>query len=873
MAPTNRPNPIADYFNLPEIVSGYVLPPHFSIVVPPGEDRTNLVQNPSFETDTNNWTAVFSVIAKSTSFQWAGAYSLRSIPASVGGGQFYGGTTPITTSSNKVYAASISVYTPIGGVEFDFYVADTSGNRIAGRRFRATGRWQREWFVYKEASGASRRLYITLQSSAALNKFFYIDAVQFELCSDDKVYPTTYIDGDQKGFTPGEYPTPYFWGGTPHASISVRVAQTRSGGRVLNLGDLGFTLSSYSGLALPVPQHVSQPFGALDGSVFQKSSKKARTFALTGRVTGRSPTLLDIAMSDLLQDFDIDTQGQQMPMLIKYQPMNAEGEFTGPELNIIATYDSGGEGQRNNHHAEALTLNFTQYAPTITGHSEGTVLDPQDTLANAVAAVRKKTDGTWTALSTGFAGGSTTINAICRAPNGRMYLGGTFTSAGPIGSDYAVAFDPVTGTFVQLNNNTVFNNVVRTIAASSDGFIYLGGYFDNANGIANADGIVKYDPVTDSFAALGTGINMALLVDSGVFTLAFNPSTGILYVGGRFDAAGGVGAADLIASYNPATNTWAALGTGGPVAAGNWVNKILVRGDYVYAAGTFSSMGGVANSQRFARFKISTAAWEGLGAGAGSDITDMAFGPDGLLYLTMFNPVPTTIGGIATGPIARWNEVTYESVGSSESFEWGLNSLIFLPNGSMVFGGYKDPTTGFSVNGLSYPDALGVWDGGGFTPMDIDLPSSQVDAFGLDNYGSLYVGFSWNATTCSIPGIVSVTTSGTAKAYPVIIISDVTATTRLYSITNITTNRRVFFNYTLQVGERAVLFFDPMIQSFVSTFQGDIAKLITIGSSEADFFLVRGANNISVLANTTSLSITIYWTQSFLGVADAVGAL
>lgn len=872
MAPTNRFDPLATYNSLPEIVSGYPLPPHFSIVVPAGEDRTNWVENPSFETDTNNWTGLSASIAATTTFQWAGARSARLFATTaLGAGAFYGGTTPFTTSSSAIYAGSISFYSPVGGALFDFYVADTSGNRIAGRQFRATGFWQREWFVYKEGVGAQRRLYITLLSTSQLNKFFYIDAVQFEPCSAGKVYPTTYIDGDQRGFTPGEYPVPYYWIGTPHASRSVRVQSTRAGGRVLNLSELGFIVTSYAGLGAPTPTHSTQVMGSLDGAAFQRSVKGPRKYSISGRVAGRSSVLLENSISSVLRDLDIDIGPDQQPFIMKFQPMDEEGFVAGHEVDIISTYDGGGEGNRNNFNAEQMTLTFTQYAPFIMSHTEGVDLDPQDTLSNVIGAVKRATDGTWSALSTGFSA-SATIYAIAPYTDGSLFIGGSFTSAGSTSADYVARYFPSTNVFTVLKSATAVGNTVTSIVVTSDGIVYLGGLFLNVDGIAAADGIVKYNPNTDTFSALGSGIDIAAAPSGAgaVWTLAYDPLTQRIYVGGDFENAGGVAAADYIAAWSHTGSTWSALGTGMTGGTGERVRKIVVKGDYVYASGSFPSAGGAASSQRAARFRKSTAQWFGMSAGAGAEIVDLAFGPDGLLYMAMTGAGSSySIGGITTNPLVTWNEVTFQSVGPAGSFNAGIDALQFLSNGTLVFGGLFT-----AVNGITYPDFLGAWDGGGFYPIQIDTGANQVLELGLDASASLYVGMLTTVTTtASVPGVATATNGGTSKTYPVVLITASVTSTRIYSISILNTNRIVYLDYTMNPGEQAILNFDPLVQTFKSTVQGDIARFISIGSMEADFMMTKGDNRIAVLASTTNLTITAYWQKSFLSLSDAVGKI
>ena len=122
---------------LPPIPSGYPLDDVFSVLVPVA--RTNLIANPSLETNTTGWTAVGGSIARSATQQYHGAYSLAVTPtAGTSDGCYYG---TVTMALTQLYAVSAKVYGQ-PGVNYKISVATTGGADLAAYQFTATGRCQ-----------------------------------------------------------------------------------------------------------------------------------------------------------------------------------------------------------------------------------------------------------------------------------------------------------------------------------------------------------------------------------------------------------------------------------------------------------------------------------------------------------------------------------------------------------------------------------------------------------------------------------------------------------------------------------------------------------------------------------------------------------
>jgi hypothetical protein len=180
------------------------------------------------------------------------------------------------------------------------------------------------------------------------------------------------------------------------------------------------------------------------------------------------------------------------------------------------------------------------------------------------------------------------VNAIL-IQNGVIYLGGRFTAVRPAGSSYGsvtrnhvAALSLATGQVLPWNPNT--NGTVQALAAGN-GRIYLGGSFSNVGGSSRS----RLAAVNATTGAVVSGF--APRPDAAVTSLAGSGDT--LYAGGSFLNVGGTPRAYL-AAFDAATGT---LSTTWAPAADDVVKAVdvAVDGSRVYAAGSFTTIGGAAH--------------------------------------------------------------------------------------------------------------------------------------------------------------------------------------------------------------------------------------------------------------------------------------
>jgi hypothetical protein len=171
------------------------------------ETRTNLVTNPSFETNTTGWNAVSGAsLSRVTTEAYVGTSSLKvDTSTTVGSGVNIQPSTP----SNGQHIASVWVKAP-AGTQMRARLSDVTTSSPT-TNFTANGAWQRVITPAVTRLTTTMRIDIHTLGSAVT---FYVDAVQLQTGST----ATTYFDGD----TPDTFTARNSWTGTPNASTSTQ---------------------------------------------------------------------------------------------------------------------------------------------------------------------------------------------------------------------------------------------------------------------------------------------------------------------------------------------------------------------------------------------------------------------------------------------------------------------------------------------------------------------------------------------------------------------------------------------------------------------------------------------------------------------------
>jgi uncharacterized delta-60 repeat protein len=220
------------------------------------------------------------------------------------------------------------------------------------------------------------------------------------------------------------------------------------------------------------------------------------------------------------------------------------------------------------------------------------------------------------------------VRTVAVQPDGKVLVGGIFTSVAPNGGpsvsrNRIARFNPDGTLDAAFNPNA--NSDVYAIAVQPDGKILVGGYFTTIGG-TNRNRIARLDAVTGLADAFNPGVNevvRTIVLEAG----------GSMLVGGDFSNIGGTnrsriarldsnGVVDL--SFDPNASSFSSVYGIVPDSAG----MLLV-------GGTFTSIGGQFRN-RAARLNPSTGLADGWNPDVDSDVLSIAVQADGRIVLGGF---------------------------------------------------------------------------------------------------------------------------------------------------------------------------------------------------------------------------------------------
>jgi WD40 repeat protein len=384
--------------------------------------------------------------------------------------------------------------------------------------------------------------------------------------------------------------------------------------------------------------------------------------------------------------------------------------------------------------------------------------------ADYLARWNPKTEA-WESVVSGI---NSSIYRMVFDANGDLYIGGGFTNLGSKDGDYIVKVTDLNGTPTVNALGTGLNSECWAIVVSPDGNVFVGGLFTSAGSVLNTSHIAKWDGA--AWSALSTGLNDNVLalaiapngdlyvggsfinaaypylckwngtalsvvgtnidINDSVYSLAFGAG-GYLYVGGVFTNAGGVASADYIAKWSG--SKWESLGTG----TNSPVYDIFVNSGKVYASGAFTTAGGLTLTDRVAVW--SNGAWQPLDIDlpGTSYVYSILPASDGSLYIG--GNYSTTVAGenAKTGIVALNFEVASASANTypviSVTGPGTLKSIINYRTGKSVM-----------FDGLTLQ--AGEWISLNFDPLQLSFRSGWASRGNLmryviagSDYGDFYV--------------------------------------------------------------------------------------------------------------------------------------
>lgn len=352
------------------------------------------------------------------------------------------------------------------------------------------------------------------------------------------------------------------------------------------------------------------------------------------------------------------------------------------------------------------------YGTTV--YAAGTFASPTAVKTNNIAFW----DGTaWQPLGRPENNGTDTTVYSIAISSSNVYVAGVFGTAGPATAGGIAIWDVATQTWKPLNKNASSGGgVIGSVyaLALTEDFLYVGGRFGTA-GLVKTNSLARWNRQTRVWSALGGGV----AIDPSISTTILPSVRAIvvdgenIYVGGRFDYAGGV-RANNIAKWNGVQ--WTGLGSGigpnlqgGPYDSTSTIFALAAKNGIVYAGGEFILAGGE-RANRIAKWEESTQTWTALGGGIGGSsfntrVNAIAIGPDGV-YVGGIFPVA---GEVRASNIALFDGTAWHALGR------GVNNSVFAlavdSDGVLYAGGNFSTAGDFDVENVAR------WNGTMWQPM------------------------------------------------------------------------------------------------------------------------------------------------------------
>ncbi len=245
-------------------------------------------------------------------------------------------------------------------------------------------------------------------------------------------------------------------------------------------------------------------------------------------------------------------------------------------------------------------------------------------------------------------------------------------------------------------------NFIRALHADAEGKLWVGGDFSSIGGI-DANRIAKFDPATGQWSALidfTAGADMLGPVSGGVYSVV--RSGDHLYIGG-FVFNHNDPSMRFVRRFNVRTNQWQSCGEG--LNAKVSALAVASNGD-VYAGGIFTHSGDRV-VQSLAKFDGSQ--WSEVGGGVNGVVRTMAFAPNGTLVVGgQFDQV----GDQFANNVAIWNGIFWDTMDGGIIGGGSVNGVFGLSvdaRNRVYIGGDFD----FADSDLSRLNKAAMWDGTG----------------------------------------------------------------------------------------------------------------------------------------------------------------
>ncbi|HQQ62815.1 MAG TPA: thrombospondin type 3 repeat-containing protein [Pseudomonadales bacterium] len=272
------------------------------------------------------------------------------------------------------------------------------------------------------------------------------------------------------------------------------------------------------------------------------------------------------------------------------------------------------------------------------------------------------------------------LYAVATQPDGKVLLGGDFTTVNGVARNRIARLNADGSLDASFNPGTGASSTVKAMAVQTDGKVVIGGSFTSFNGVSR-----NYIASLNADGSLDNGFNPGSGANSSVYALAMQPD-GKVVIGGYFTTVNGI-SRNRIARLNADGS----LDTGFDPGAGadNAVNALALQPDgRVLIGGTFTTVNGfVRNYIAQLNFDGSLDTGFDLGPITGSGVNALAVQSDGKILIG--GGLTTVLGGVSRFNVARLNadgslDAGFDPGTGADSY---VKALVLQADGKVLLGG------------------------------------------------------------------------------------------------------------------------------------------------------------------------------------------
>lgn len=821
------------------------------ILVP--EDTRNYVRNPSIRYDTSGWIGVGSTISRVLDYALFGISSLKVVTDGLvlNEGAYY----RVNGLSGISEAITASAYVR-GAGKIRIRLIESGGDQWISEDIALhSDRWERIRVSGFSNGSNDIRLYVETADDVARAITFYVDGAQIER----KPYTTSYCDGEQPGCRwlgiEAESDSSRDGYSRVGGKWITLVEPCREN------DDIYVTVISGAGMA-PIQNNI-QSWALAPGSYYSNSKVLDRVIIFNFFVKKEHQRITnDIDLSKLhelrQQLIDIikpDKTAGDETFLLSYQE---EGKR---EMFIKVRYEAGLEGDWDirNQWVNSFPIRVLAVEPFWTDMAKHSIAlnYTSSILFNCIAA---RVNGEWNNMNygTGYIGSASdqVTEAMALGRRGEIFAGLNIYA-----NFNALAIDPFKSVSrVGYYDGTQWQKMdagidvppaglmtyfVRAMATAPNGDIYITGLFVSVSGTV-CNNVARWNYATKTWSALGAGLNG----EGQAIAIAPN---GDVYVGGQFTTAGGI-TAKYIARWDGIS--WHSCGD--KLGFNQYVTAIAITkdGSTVYVGGDFTDQFGLAGNALLyiASYDPSTNLFSAMGSGFDNFVKDLAISPSGILYAGGYF---LNSGSTAINLIAKWNGSIWTPLADGLTNDAGSGrtwGIAVLEDERVLVVGV------FNRSGTTDLPNVGLWNGSTWVHIDLKIAVGETDVeplICLANGKDIYIGgkfFSDFTKTSVTSAITYVTNYGTAEVSPIIYI---VGPGKLKWIENQTAKKTVYMD--LDINDDEEIFIDFGTGNVWSTVRGNLDYAIMYGSQFSDFTLIPGENKLAVfMTDAVGASMYIY---------------